>query len=181
LDGRSVDLGALAAEAGEPLRAKGIYDGQAPQIVSFVAQAIEVEVDPETGQVRVRRVASAHDVGTILNPLGHQGQVDGGVVMGVGSALIEGSDLEDGRVVAANLGDYKLPTMADIPDLVTIHVEALGGPAPFGGKSIGEEPFVPGAAAIANAVRDATGAPIYELPIRPEDVLRGLRAAGPAG
>ncbi len=177
VDGRSIELGALAAQAGEPLRAKGIYDGQAPQIVSFVAQAAEVEVDPETGQVRVRRVASAHDVGTILNPLGHQGQVDGGVVMAVGSALIEGSDVEQGQVVAANLGDYKLASMADIPELVTIHVEAPGGPAPFGGKSIGEEPFVPGAAAIANAVRDATGVPIHELPIRPEQVLRGLRAA----
>jgi carbon-monoxide dehydrogenase large subunit len=177
LDGQAVPLGTLAAEPGEPLRAKGIYDGQAPQVVSFVAQAIEVEVDPETGQVRVRRVASAHDVGTILNPLGHQGQIDGGVVMGVGSALIEGSDLDEGRVVAANLGDYKLATMADIPELITIHVEAPGGPAPFGGKSIGEEPFVPGAAAIANAVRDATGVPIHALPIRPEDILRGLRAA----
>jgi CO/xanthine dehydrogenase Mo-binding subunit len=177
VDGASVELGTLAAEAGGVVRATGIYDGQAPQVVSFVAQAVEVEVDPETGQVQVRRVASAHDVGTILNPLGHQGQVDGGVVMGVGSALIEGSDVEDGRVVAANLGDYKLATMADIPDLITIHVEASGGPAPFGGKSIGEEPFVPGAGAIANAVRDATGVPIYELPIRPEDVLRGLRDA----
>jgi CO/xanthine dehydrogenase Mo-binding subunit len=174
-----VALGALAAEAGEPLRAKGVYDGQAPQVVSFVAQAVEVEVDPETGQVRVRRVASAHDVGAILNPLGHQGQVDGGVVMGVGSALIEGSDVDEGKVVAANLGDYKLATMADIPELITIHVEAPGGPAPFGGKSIGEEPFVPGAGAIANAVRDATGAPIFDLPIRPEDVLRGLRAGRP--
>jgi CO/xanthine dehydrogenase Mo-binding subunit len=179
VDGRSVALGALAAEAGEPLRAKGVYDGQAPQVVSFVAQAVEVEVDPETGQVRVRRVASAHDVGAILNPLGHQGQVDGGVVMGVGSALIEGSDVDEGKVVAANLGDYKLATMADIPELITIHVEAPGGPAPFGGKSIGEEPFVPGAGAIANAVRDATGAPIFDLPIRPEDVLRGLRAGRP--
>ncbi len=177
LDGRSVPLAALAAEAGEPLRARGVYDGQAPQIVSFVAQGVEVEVDPETGQVRVRRVASAHDVGTILNPLGHQGQIDGGVVMGVGSALIEGSDLEEGRVVAAHLGDYKLPTIADIPELVTIHCEAPGGPAPYGGKSIGEEPFVPVAAAIANAVRDATGLPVFELPIRPEHLWRGLRAA----
>jgi CO/xanthine dehydrogenase Mo-binding subunit len=125
----------------------------------------------------VRKIVIAHDVGAILNPLGHQGQVDGGVVMGVGSALIEGSDVEDGRVVAANLGDYKLPTAADIPELITIHCEAPGGPAPFGGKSIGEEPFVPGAAAVANAVRDATGVPIHALPIRPEDVLRGLRAA----
>jgi xanthine dehydrogenase molybdenum-binding subunit len=154
---------------------RGIYKGQVPQIVSFVAQAAEVEVDPETGQVQVRKIVSAHDVGTILNPLGYQGQVDGGVVQGVGSALMEGSAIEDGRVLAANLGDYKLPTSADIPELITVHVQSPAGPAPFGGKSIGEEPFVPVAGAIANAVRDATGVPIYEIPIQPETVLRGLQ------
>jgi CO/xanthine dehydrogenase Mo-binding subunit len=125
--------------------------------------------------VRVLRIASAHDVGAILNPLGFQGQVDGGVVQGVGSALMEGSLVEDGRVMAANLGDYKLPTAADIPELITVHVQSPEGPAPFGGKSIGEEPFVPVAGAIANAVRDATGVPIFEIPIQPETVLRGLQ------
>ncbi len=165
-----------AAAAGEPLRAHGMYSRQVPEVVSFVAQAAEVEVDPETGQVRVRRIVSAHDVGTILNPLGHQGQIDGGVVQGVGSALMEGSPVEEGRVVAAHLGDYKLPTIKDIPELITVHVRAPEGPAPYGGKSIGEEPFVPVAGAIANAVRDATGVPIYEIPIHPERVLRGLQA-----
>jgi xanthine dehydrogenase molybdenum-binding subunit len=177
-DDQTVDLATLAREAegrGEPLRVRGIYKGQVPQIVSFVAQAAEVEVDPETGQVQVRKIVSAHDVGTILNPLGYQGQVDGGVVQGVGSALMEGSAIEDGRVLAANLGDYKLPTSADIPELITVHVQSPAGPAPFGGKSIGEEPFVPVAGAIANAVRDATGVPIYEIPIQPETVLRGLQ------
>jgi CO/xanthine dehydrogenase Mo-binding subunit len=178
LDGQSVALTVLAQEAeaaGTPLRVQGVYSGQVRQIVSFVAQAAEVEVDPETGQVRVRRIATAHDVGTILNPLGHQGQIDGGVMQGVGSALMEGSAIEDGRVVAANLGDYKLASAGDMPELVTIHVEAPEGPAPFGGKSIGEEPFVPVAGAIANAVRDATGVPIHSIPIQPEHVLRGMR------
>jgi len=177
-NGQAVDLATLAREAearGEPLRVRGVYKGQVPQIVSFVAQAAEVEVDPETGQVQVRRIASAHDVGTILNPLGYQGQIDGGVVQGVGSALFEGSAVEDGRVVAANLGDYKLATAADIPELITVHVQSPDGPAPFGGKSIGEEPFVPVAGAVANAVRDATGVPIYDIPIQPETVLRGLQ------
>jgi CO/xanthine dehydrogenase Mo-binding subunit len=183
VDGRQVDLASLAREAqvgGESLRARGVYDGRTPEIVSFVAQAAEVEVDPETGQVRVRRIASAHDVGTILNPLGHQGQIDGGVMQGVGSALMEGSAVEEGKVGAANLGEYKLPTTMDMPELITIHVQEQEGPAPFGGKSIGEEPFVPTAGAIANAVRDATGVPIVELPIRPEDVLRGLRRGRPS-
>ena len=169
------ELAAEAAASGAPLQVRGSYKGQVPNIVSFVAQAAEVEVDPETGQVRVRRIASAHDVGMILNPLGHQGQVDGGVLQGVGSALMEGSDVEEGKVVAANLGDYKLPTMADIPELITVHVPAVEGPAPYGGKSIGEEPFVPVAGAIANAVRDATGVHVYELPIQPETVLEGLK------
>jgi CO/xanthine dehydrogenase Mo-binding subunit len=178
-DGQAVELATLAREAearGEPLRVRGIYKGTVPQIVSFVAQAAEVEVDPDTGQVKVRRIASAHDTGMILNPLGYQGQVDGGVVQGVGSALMEGSAIEDGRVVAANLGDYKLATMADIPELITVHVQSPEGPAPFGGKSIGEEPFVPVAGAIANAVRDATGVHVHAIPIQPETVLRGLRA-----
>jgi CO/xanthine dehydrogenase Mo-binding subunit len=179
LNGQSVALAELAAEAaaaGAPLQVRGIYKGQVPHTVSFVAQGAEVEVDPETGQVRVRRIASAHDVGMILNPLGHQGQVDGGVLQGFGSALMEGSDVEEGKVVAVNLGDYKLPTMADIPELITVHVPAVEGPAPYGGKSIGEEPFVPVAGAIANAVRDATGVPVYDLPIQPETVLEGLKA-----
>jgi len=179
LDGQSVTLAELAAEAeasGAPLRVHGSYKGQVPHTVSFVAQAAEVEVDPETGQVTVHRIASAHDVGMILNPLGHQGQIDGAVIQGVGSALMEGSEVEEGKVVAANMGDYKLPTMADIPELTTIHVPAVEGPAPYGGKSIGEEPFVPVAGAIANAIRDATGVHIHELPIRPETVLEGLKA-----
>ncbi len=179
LNGQQLELGALAREAaaaGQPLVVRGVYKGQVPQVVSFVAQAAEVEVDPETGQVRVRRIVSAHDVGTVLNPLGHQGQIDGGVVQGVGSALMEGSPVEDGRVLAANLGDYKLPTIMDIPELTTVLVQAAEGPAPFGGKSIGEEPFVPVAGAIANAVRDATGVPVFEIPIRPETLLRGIQA-----
>ncbi len=184
LNGQSVALAELAAEAeatGAPLQVHGSYKGQVPHTVSFVAQAAEVEVDPETGQVQVRRIVSAHDVGMILNPLGHQGQIDGAVIQGVGSALMEGSEVEEGKVVAANMGDYKLPTMADIPDLTTIHVPAVEGPAPYGGKSIGEEPFVPVAGAIANAVRDASGVHVHELPIRPEVVLRALREKGGQG
>jgi CO/xanthine dehydrogenase Mo-binding subunit len=172
--GRAIDLAALAASAetdGEGLRVRGRYEGRT-RLTSFIAQAAEVEVDPETGQVRVRRMASAHDVGTILNPLGHQGQIDGAVIQGMGSALMEGTALEGGRVQAPNLGDYKLPTMRDIPELVTVLVPATEGPAPFGGKSIGEDPFVPTAGAVVNAVRDASGVPIYEIPIRAETLVR---------
>lgn len=140
----------------------------------YGVQAAEVEVDAETGQVRVRKFVSAQDTGTVINPLGHQGQIDGGAVTGIGFALSEELVLEDGRVANAHLGEYKLPTPRDIPGLVTVNIPSTG-PGPFSAKAIGELPSVPGAAAIANAVADAIGAPIYRLPIRSEQVLETLK------
>ena len=140
---------------------RGIYEGQVPQVVSFVAQAAEVEVDPETGQVHVRRVASAHDVGTILNPLGHQGQIDGGVVMGVGSALMEGSDLEKGASWPPTWATTSCPRMADIPGADHRPRRGARRPCPLRRQVDRRGAVRPGAAAIANAVRDATGVPIY--------------------
>jgi CO/xanthine dehydrogenase Mo-binding subunit len=145
-------------------------------VTSFSAQIAEVEVDPETGQVTLRRVVSAHDVGTVINPLTHQGQVEGGVVQGIGQALTERLIVEDGAVTNANLGDYKLPTMADIPQLETILLETKHGPAPYEGKAIGELTNVPLPAAIANAVYDAVGVRITELPITAEKVYEALQA-----
>lgn len=139
----------------------------------YGVQAAEVEVDAETGQVRLRKMASVQDIGTIINPLGHQGQIDGGAVTGIGFALSEELVIEDGRVVNAHLGEYKLPTARDIPPLVTVNISTTG-PGPFNAKAIGELPSVPGAAAIANAVADAIGAPIFHLPIRAEQVLEAL-------
>src|SRR5438270_413848 len=96
---------------------------------SFVAQVAEVEVDRETGQVKLHRFVTAHDVGTIINPIAHQGQIDGGVVQGIGQGLMEDLLIEEGRVGAANLGEYKLPNIKDIPLLRTVLVHAGGGPA----------------------------------------------------
>ncbi|MPZ15171.1 MAG: molybdopterin-dependent oxidoreductase, partial [Chloroflexi bacterium] len=138
--------------------------------LQFCAQAAEVEVDPETGQVRVRRIAAVNDVGTIINEIGHQGQVEGSVVQGIGYALMEELATEQGRITTSSLGEYKLPTLEDIPDLVTINVQSTG-PGPFNAMGIGETPIVPTAAAIANAVADAIGAPVTQLPILPERVL----------
>lgn len=141
-------------------------------------QAAEVEVDPETGQVRVRRLVTAQAVGTIINETAHQGQIDGCLVQGLGYALIEELAIADGRVQNGHLGDYKLPTIADIPPLTTINVPHRGD-GPFGAQAIGETPVVPTPAAIANAVADAIGVPVTELPLSAERVLALLdRQAG---
>lgn len=172
------DLMARARDLEEaPISRTGAYapSGHA-EVTSFAAQIAEVEVDPETGQVKLRKVISAHDVGTIINPLTHQGQIEGGVVQGIGQGLTERLILEEGQVTNANLGDYKLPTMADIPELATVLIETKHGPAPYEGKAIGELSNVAVPAAIANAVYDAVGVRLTELPITAEKVHAALRA-----
>jgi CO/xanthine dehydrogenase Mo-binding subunit len=144
--------------------------------VQFVAQAAQVEVDPETGQVHVRKLATVQDVGTIINEVGHQGQIEGCVIQGVGFALMEELSVEEGRITTANFGDYKMPTAEDIPELTTINV-VTSGPGPFSAKGIGETPTVPTAAAIANAVSDAIGKTIDRLPATPERVLETMQRA----
>jgi CO/xanthine dehydrogenase Mo-binding subunit len=134
------------------------------------AQAAEVEVDPETGQVRVLRLSTAQAIGTIINETSHQGQLDGCLVQGYGFALTEELTIEDGRVLTGHLGDYKLPTIADVPPLTTINLPHRGD-GPFGAQAIGETPVVPTPAAIANAVADAVGVPVMELPLSAERVL----------
>lgn len=147
--------------------------------VTYVcAQVAEVEVDPETGATRVERMVTAHDVGAVINPVTHQGQIDGGVVMGVGQALMEELVLEDGRVANASLGDYKLPTVRDVPRLETVLVESGGGLAPHGAKAIGEFANNNPPAAIANAVADAVGVRLFEIPVTAEKVFRGLEERG---
>jgi CO/xanthine dehydrogenase Mo-binding subunit len=172
---RSVSLAELAARAiaalGHPIVGEMTTTAEEPEVTSFCAQVAEVEVDPETGQVTVHRLVTAHDVGTIINPLDHQGQIDGAVMQGLGYALMEGLQAEEGRITTLNLGEAKLPTMQDIPDLVTVLVEAPGGEGPYQGKAIGENPISPVAPAIANAVYDAVGVRIQDLPITAEKVL----------
>jgi CO/xanthine dehydrogenase Mo-binding subunit len=145
-----------------------------PQLFTHAAH---VRVDPETGVVRVLRVAAAHDSGTILNQVGADGQVLGGVVMGIGQALSERMQLdEDGRQRNPHLLDYKLVTSADAPriDISWIQNPAVNG-GPNGAKGIGEPPCVPTSAAVANAVADATGKRIYRLPMTPERVWEAGR------
>jgi CO/xanthine dehydrogenase Mo-binding subunit len=170
------ELAAIAKSSARPLKAMGSVDiKERVGAMSFFAEAAEVEVDPQTGQVKVQKIISAHDVGTIINPLTHRGQVEGGMVQGFGFAMSENLADEEGKIVAANLGEYKLPNIRDIPEHETLYVRDHQGPGPFHAKQIGEHGAIPTAAAIANAIYDAVGVQVSELPITAEKVLAALR------
>ena len=159
-----------------PLKGEMNYTSPTTEITSYSTQVAEVEVDQETGQVRVHRFVTVHDVGTVLNPLSHQGQIEGGVIQGLGYALMEEMVTEEGHISTLSLGDYKIPTISDVPELITVLLEPSEGPAPYQGKGIGESSNIPVAGAIANAVFDAVGVRIMDLPITAEKVLAALRA-----
>ena len=144
-------------------------------ITSFAVQVAEVSVDPETGEVQLLRFTTAHDVGQIVNPIGHQGQIEGAIMQGLGYALTEELQVEDGRVTTLSFGEYKLPTMPDAPPLTTVLVESAHGVGPYQIKGIGESPLTPVAPAIANAVADAVGVRIRDLPITAEKVYSALK------
>ena len=150
------------------------------QVLTFGIQVADVAVDVETGEVRVERIAAIHDVGRVINPLGAQSQVEGGIIQGVGHTLSEERlvDPRSGVILTQSLDAYKLPTIADVPEIV---VELLDIPdehlTNLGSKGLGEPPIVPTAAAIVNAIRDATGADVRSLPVSREEMLRALAEA----
>jgi xanthine dehydrogenase YagR molybdenum-binding subunit len=149
-------------------------------VLTFGIHVVEAAVDVETGEVRVERVAAVHDVGRIVNPLGARSQVEGGIIQGIGHTLSEQRLLDpaSGRVLTTTLDAYRMPTIADVPEIVCEFVDIPDEHLTnLGSKGIGEPPIVPIAAAIANAIRDATGADVHELPITREEMLRALRAA----
>ncbi|MGE0687445.1 MAG: xanthine dehydrogenase family protein molybdopterin-binding subunit [Dehalococcoidia bacterium] len=168
----------LLEQTGESVTGEGRFQGTQFEnhVTGFAAQVAEVEVDPETGHVRLLKFTSAHDVARVLNPLAHQGQINGGIVQGIGYALMEDLTVEDGRVTSLTFGDYKLPTIRDLPELKTLLVEAEQGVGPYNVKAIGEVPMSPVAAAIANAIADASGARVRELPLTAERVYRELQS-----
>ncbi len=169
------DLLRLAVEQNQgALTHLSVYEPARAPITSFAAQVAEVEVDPGTGQVKVKKLTTVHDSGTVLNHLSYTGQIDGGVVTGLGFALMEDSSLVDGKMATANLGEFKMATIADVPKLTTVLMESSAGPIPYQGKAIAEIPNVPTAAAIANAVQDACGVRIHDLPITAEKVYAAL-------
>jgi CO/xanthine dehydrogenase Mo-binding subunit len=141
----------------------------------FTAQAAEVEVDPDTGDVTVLKYAIAQDAGFAINPLTVEGQMQGGVSQGLGIALWEEMQYSaDGQLLNGNLLDYRLPTARDVPPIETIIVEVPSEEGPYGARIVGEPSIVAGAAAVSNAVEDAIGVRVTEAPITPERVLRAM-------
>jgi len=150
--------------------------GNVSSAYAFAAQAAEVEVDTETGFVNVINFWCGHDVGKAINPLGVECQIEGGVVsMGLGYALMENLILEGGKVQNANFADYKIPTMLDSCQVKTYFIESMDEHGPFGAKGVGEPAMIPSAAAVANAIYDAVGVWVTELPITPEKLLKAIK------
>jgi CO/xanthine dehydrogenase Mo-binding subunit len=151
--------------------------GAFTRMPSFCVHVVDVEVDPETGRVSVLRYVAAQDCGLAINPLAVVGQVQGGVVQGIGMALSEGLVYQAGRIANAGFLDYKIPSALDVPRIETILVEKPAVDGPFGAKGIGEPPVVPPPAAIANAVYHATGVRMTSLPMTPEKLRMAILAA----
>ena len=139
---------------------------------AFVAQAAEVEVDLDTGQVQVIEIASFHDIGVTINPMGAEGQAEGGALQGLGFALMEEMVFQQGKPLNPKLKDYHIPKAVDAPPVTAFFIEDGAGPGPFGAKGLGELPVIPTAAAIANAIDDAAKIRVRELPLCAEKVWK---------
>ena len=155
--------------------------GQVHPDYGYGAHAIEVAVDIETGEITVLKSIGAHDVGRAINPAAVEGQIEGGAVQGQGYALSEEMIYQDGRLMTPSLSEYLIPTTMDVPLVRSIILESRSGLGPFGAKGIGEAALTPVAPAIANAVADAIGVRIADLPITPEKVINALRKGEPKG
>jgi len=143
---------------------------------SYATQRVEVEVDTETGQFEILRVVAAHDVGRSVNPMGIEGQIEGGIVMGLGYAVMEEMTWDqDGQLLTTGFGTYLLPTAMDAPPITSIIVEEPEPSGPFGAKGTGEPPACPTAAALINAIYDAVGVNITSLPVTAEKVYMALK------
>lgn len=143
---------------------------------SFGAQAAEVEVDTLTGEVHVLRIVVANDVGRAINPLGLQGQVEGGVMMGLGNALTEAFIVDDGRVFTDRLARYRIPSIMHTPEIISIVLEHPTADGPYGAKGVGELVSIPTTPAITNAIYNAVGVRIDHLPVDQEQIVKALKS-----
>jgi xanthine dehydrogenase molybdenum-binding subunit len=184
---RVVRAGHLRA-GGRALVAEAFYDppsrmldkdlvGNVSAAYGFAAQAALVDVEEATGRVAVVRFASAHDVGRALNPLAAEGQIHGGIHMGLGYALTEELVIERGHVLTASFMDYALVKADEMPELAIRFIESVDPEGPFGAKGLGESGVIPVAAAVANAVHDAVGVRLRRLPLTPARVFAALATA----
>lgn len=176
---KAIPLNALAQKClllkRGPLIGHGSVADMTP-IPAFCTQIAEVEVDPDTGEVKVLQVIAVQDVGVAINPQLVEGQIEGGVVQGIGYALTEELKYVDGKIRNASFLDYKIPSSLDAPKIKTILIERMAYDGPFGMKGVGEPPIVPPAAAIANAIYDAVGVRIKSLPLTADKILKALKA-----
>ncbi len=191
VNGHKVPLGDVVdfmrAEGREP---RAMYEYWAPETkplgeggdmhfaFSFAAQAVEVEVNTRTGEVAVLRVIAANDVGKALNPLGLQGQIEGGVVMGVGHALTENFIVEKGIPFTDHLARYRMPNITQTPEIISFIVEHPTGDGPYGAKGVGEIVSIPTIPAITNAIYNAVGVRVDRLPVDQEFIVRELGRSG---
>jgi selenium-dependent xanthine dehydrogenase len=187
VNGHSIPLGEVAEElekeGREPLTN---YEYWAPKTqplgtggvmhfaYSFAAQAVEVEVDTNTGEVTVLRVIAANDVGTAINPLGLHGQVEGGIMMGLGNALTENFIVEEGRVITDRLARYRIPSIVHTPEITSIIVEHATDNGPYGAKGVGEIVSIPTTPSITNAIYNAVGVRVDRLPVDQESIVQAL-------
>jgi CO/xanthine dehydrogenase Mo-binding subunit len=179
---RSMSLAAVAKKTHgfgskiAPVHGKGsvAVSVQAP---AFAVQMAEVEIDPDTGELTLHRFVAVQDVGKAINPLGIEGQIQGGAVQSLGIALSEGLMFDDnGRLMNPSLLDYRKLTAADVPAIECELVEVPSAAGPLGARGVGEPPIVPAPAAIANAIEDATGVRLTTLPLNPERIALALNS-----
>lgn len=149
-----------------------------PPALILIAQAAEVEVDPETGQVKIIKMCATQDSGFSLNPMAVEGQIQGGVSQGLGFALTEELMINDGRVLNPDFLDYKILTFMDIPEIECIQIQEKSPAGPYGARGVGEPPVIPTAPAVVNAIFDALGVRIKELPVTPERIVAALKNQG---
>ena len=154
---------------------KDTYKGNISAAYGFGAQAVKVEVDIETGKVRVLRIVAAHDVGRAINPMYVEGQIEGGIQMGIGYALTEQLQVREGRILNPSFLDYRVPTALDMPTVESVIIETADPKGPYGAKGVGEMGVTPTAPAIANAIYNAVGVRMTQLPMTAERVLRELK------
>ena len=180
-----------ALQNNQPLHANGFYAMEypeklpphsypyAPSVFTYGTQVAQVLVDVETGQLTIEKLIAVQDAGKVINPGGARGQVEGGVIMGLGYAVMEELSVEQGITKNPNLGTYLIPTAEDVPELVIKLVEVPEPYAPYGAKGLGEPPLTPTAPAILNAVVDAIGKPLTQIPLTAERILGAIESAQP--
>lgn len=181
--GRTVDEHSIEAIARElaangPIDVVGTNDAQwNTKNYSFSAYGVDLEIDPETGAFRFHDIVFVTDVGTVINPISHQGQIDGGFMNGLGFATMEEQSMdEDGKIQTMSLGEYKIPTMMDIPPFRTVLVEGWLGTGPFGAKQVGEISTAGVPPAVGNAVANAAGIRLHHFPVTAERIHAALAA-----